>query len=219
MNSKADTELVKAIMQGSLKSLVGALAVGADIEAPDVHGFAGFPLRVACSLGHRILVLELLRRGAQVNTLSKDGPGGPLRMARRGKHDDIVALLIKYGAKHLEEASREEKPAMPVPEPVIRHETSLVAPSPAESSFVLDAPAFDIPVPTGAPEEVPVQHEAEPEVEHVLIAGCYGVDTSVLDGDLLRMSQSDKKPGNQKPEDDRQSAEKDSKGIFKFWNR
>lgn len=217
MSSKADTELVKGIMQGSLKALVDALAAGADIESPDVHGFTGFPLRVACSLGHRILVLELLRRGAQVNTLSKDGPAGPLRMAKRGKHDDIVALLIKYGAKPLEESPKEEKPATPAP--AVRREVPQVVSPPAESSFVLDAPAFDVPASKSTPEEVPVLPEAEPEIEHVLIAGCYGVDTSVLDGDLLRMSQSDKKPENPKPEDDRQKTEKESKGIFKFWNR
>jgi hypothetical protein len=64
MNSKADNELVKGIMQGKLPSVVSALEAGADIESPDVHGFSGFPLRMACALGHREIVQELLQRRA-----------------------------------------------------------------------------------------------------------------------------------------------------------
>ncbi|MBI4740903.1 MAG: hypothetical protein HY777_04985 [Betaproteobacteria bacterium] len=199
MNSKADLELVKGIMQGNLASVAGALDAGADIEAPDVHGFSGFPLRVACSQGHSKIVLELLRRGAQINAASRDGPGGALRLARRSNRAEIVGILLRHGADPLAD------------QPDVARKNTLALDPP---SLPADAPA---PAAT-APERT----RYDTEVEHLLITGCYGVDTSVLDGDLLRLSESD--PGfdrNRADDAARREAggESENRSKFKFWKR
>jgi len=193
MNSKADSELVKGIMQGKLLSVVGALEAGADIESPDVHGFSGFPLRMACALGHREIVQELLQRGAQANAANRDGPGGAFRLARRSEHNEIVTLLAQYEARTMASNSNNS----------------------SESSLLIEAPLFETP----AQEPAPVLPDTE--VEHLLITGCYGVDTSVLDGDLLRLSHSDigvdSRAANKVPGGSEREVE--NKRKFKFWKR
>lgn len=90
--------LQKAIESGAFQAVVDALDSGADIEAPDMHGAVGLPLRTACFRGHQKIVLELLRRGANIDAPNGQGISGPLRMALRGNHPDIVHLLIEHGA-------------------------------------------------------------------------------------------------------------------------
>ena len=200
MNSKADNELVKGIMQGKLPSVVSALEAGADIESPDVHGFSGFPLRMACALGHREIVQELLQRGAQANAANRDGPGGAFRLARRSEHNEIVKLLAQYEARAAASSpnnfSNSNNPS-------------------DEPTLLLEAPSFEIP----AQETTPVLPDIE--VEHLLITGCYGVDTSVLDGDLLRLSQSDIGVDSQAADKPPGASEREAenKSKFKFWKR
>lgn len=92
------SKLQKAIEQGSLEAVVAALDSGADIEATDMHGYPGHPLRTACFNGHRAIVLELLKRGADIHAPNAQGLGAPVRMAARGRHREIVLLLLEHGA-------------------------------------------------------------------------------------------------------------------------
>lgn len=92
-------ELHKAIERGDLQAVVIALECGADVEAADMHGAAGLPLRSACFRGHDAIVHELLRRGADIRAANADGPGAPVRMAARAKHWHIVDLLLTLGAE------------------------------------------------------------------------------------------------------------------------
>ncbi len=197
MNSKADSELLKGIMQGNLPTVVAALEAGADLEAPDVHGFSGFPLRMACSQGQRDIARELLRRGAQVHAANRDGPDAPLRLAKRNQHGAIVSMLDHYGALSV---------------------TSL----PGTDKQLLEAPSFEVSSQPAAPTpDLRTADERVEYVEHLLITGCYGVDTSVLDGDLLRLSQSDVGVDSAAAGEAKGAAEHEpeNKGGFKFWKR
>ncbi len=203
MNSKTETQFVNAIMQGNFDTVVELLDAGVDLEHPDVHGFAGLPLRMSSFLGHKDLVIELLRRGAQINAANRDGPGAPLRMATRGKRDEIVAILLKHGAQPL---------AAPVVSPVAAVPPATVTVPPVSSragaaaDFVLEPAqlAVDEPAAPVLPKDV--------EIEQLIITGCYGVDTNVLDAELLRASQSDLDP----PKSD---GNEPTPGKRKFWRR
>lgn len=97
MNSK----LQKAIEQGNLPAVEEALDRGAELEAADMHGTPGLPLRTACFRGHAAIVAALLQRGANINAANADGAGAPMRMAARGKNWHVVDLLLKHGAAPL----------------------------------------------------------------------------------------------------------------------
>lgn len=92
------SSLIEAIQASQLDGVIAALDGGDDIELPDMHGYGGLPLRTACFEGNLAIVNELLKRGANPNTATSDGPGAPLRLALRRGHQDIVKLLQQQGA-------------------------------------------------------------------------------------------------------------------------
>lgn len=94
-----NSQLHKAIERGDLQAVVSAFERGADVEAADMHGASGLPLRTACFRGHAEIVVELIRRGANIQAANADGIGAPVRMAARGKHWHIVDLLLSHGAE------------------------------------------------------------------------------------------------------------------------
>lgn len=100
MTNKGPTvsKLIAAIRAGRLSGVINALDDGADIEEPDMHGSRGLPLRAACFEGNLAIVRELLTHGANPNATTSDGPGAPLRLALRQKHNEIAALLLQQGA-------------------------------------------------------------------------------------------------------------------------
>lgn len=210
MDSKTETQFVNAIMQGNFDTVVELLDAGADLEHPDVHGFAGLPLRMSSFLGHKDIVIELLRRGAQINAANRDGPGAPLRMATRGKRDEIVAILLKHGAQPLVAPVAAPAAAVP-PVPVAVPPAPVTTPpvssrAGAAADFVLEPAqlAIDEPVAPVLPKEV--------DIEQLVITGCYGVDTNVLDAELLRASQSDLDPS-------KSDGNEPTPGKRKFWRR
>lgn len=93
------SKLIIAIRAGILGDVIAAIEEGADIEEPDMHGFVGLPLRTACFEGNIDIVRELLRRGAKVDADAGDGPGAPLRLAKRRGHQSVAALLLLQGAQ------------------------------------------------------------------------------------------------------------------------
>jgi hypothetical protein len=129
--------LRQSIEQGRLPAVIAALDNGADIEEADVHGYPGLPLRTACFLGQLDIVSELLNRGADIHAANGEGPGAPLRMASRRKHQDIVALLIEQGAQPaIDKPAIKLNPPTPIDQPVMEK----VAPAPIEEA----APSADI---------------------------------------------------------------------------
>jgi len=94
-----NSQLHQAIERGDLPAVVNAIERGADVEAADMHGASGLPLRTACFRGHTGIVHELIRRGADIQAANADGIGAPVRMAARGKHWHIVDLLLSHGAE------------------------------------------------------------------------------------------------------------------------
>jgi len=90
--------LIEAIRTGRISDVISALENGDDIELPDIHGYGGLPLRTACFEGNLAIVRELLKRGANPNANSCDGPGAPLRLALRRSHHEVADLLRQTGA-------------------------------------------------------------------------------------------------------------------------
>jgi len=91
--------LRRAIDRGNLQAVLTALEHGANIEEADMHGDPGLPLRIACFKGHAPIVKELIKRGANINARNGQGMGGPIRMAAKANHRDIIHLLMQHGAE------------------------------------------------------------------------------------------------------------------------
>jgi len=91
--------LINAINQGNLAAVVAALEAGADIEEVDAHGYAGLPLRSACFHGRLRIVVELLKRGANILAVSYEGVGAAVRAAVRGQQVETVRILLEHGAE------------------------------------------------------------------------------------------------------------------------
>lgn len=160
--------LLAAVRAGNLDQVVAALDNGAAVDEQDIHGHPGLPLRTACFEGHLAIIEELIRRGADVNASAADGPGMPIRLAARAGQQAVVQLLLEHGA-HL--------PAG----------LGLANPSPPP-------PPKTAPVASPWPDEKPVSMAPVgnliPAIEEVELTACYGVDTNVLDMDLLRLDEA-----------------------------
>lgn len=194
VNEQADKEFVEGIRQGDVAAVLRALTAGADLECVDQYGFPGLPLRTACFLGHKEIVVELLKRGADIYATNSDGPGAPLRMATRGKRDEIVAILRQHAADVPSTVSHVQKmPTVLATRKSARSDEYRPnsATPPAGSGRPPEVKQVE---PVVLPRKIPELSKtvrAELGVESVVINSCYGVDTNVLEGDLLRLSQSD----------------------------
>ena len=102
--------LRRAVEQGNLHAVQVALEHGADIEEADMHGDPGLPLRIACFKGYTPIVRELVRRGADIHAPNGQGPDGPIRMAVKGQHQNVVQLLIAHGAELPADLSEPKQP-------------------------------------------------------------------------------------------------------------
>lgn len=185
------SKLVTAIRAGRLSGVIVALEDGGDIEEADIHGMRGLPLRVACFEGEMAIVRELLRGGADINAMAADGPGAPLRLALRGGHGDIAALLLQNGAVI--------PPGLDI-DPAVLNRVGSLSPLPGEATV----PSLPEAEPEAEPDPRPeptdnlieftrVQPSDQGEsVEEVELAACYGTDTNMLTMDLLRFNEDQK---------------------------
>lgn len=189
-NSFGASALIEAIRANSLHRVVSALDDGADIEETDIHGFAGLPLRTACFTGEISIIRELINRGADVNALTADGTGAPLRLAMRAGHTDIVALLLANQAQVPED--------LDIPPSVFARAREISA----GQIDSLDVPMLEFeshPLPeTPAPADLPTSGmtgdnviefgntASDEHIEHVDMKGVYGVDTNILAIDFER---------------------------------
>ena len=184
-------ELIEAIRANSLHRVVAALDDGADIEAADIHGIAGLPLRTACFTGNVPIIRELINRGADINAPTADGPGAPLRLALRAGHTEIAALLLAHHAQipfdldippsifeRAKEISSGGVETLDVPMLEFeRHD--FPTPAPAASQPAAEAHGNVIEFVNALPDEA---------IEQVDMKGVYGVDTNILAVDFERNS-------------------------------
>lgn len=139
MTNKAITTspLMDAIRAGSLTDVLRALDAGADVEEIDMHGRRGLPLRTACFQGNPEIVRELLIRGADPNVAADDGPGAPIRLARRRGHIEVLDLLFQHGARDFAAAPLMDAPPLdattasaaetqPAPKPAAAHHDNVI---------------------------------------------------------------------------------------------
>ena len=174
------SNLIKAIHAGQISDVISALGEGADIDAPDMHGYRGLPLRTACFEGNLAIVRELLTRGANVNAAASDGPAAPLRLALRKGHQDVISLLQQHGAQIPEgfaprsNATKLTLDDAEVPElPESKPDNNIIEFSHSDSSPTLD------------PLDTPSQ---------------FGTETNVLSMDLLFHDENEANHASPRPE-------------------
>jgi ankyrin repeat protein len=93
-SSFGESPLIAAIRSNNIDQVAAALDKGANIEETDIHGYAGLPLRTACFAGNVPVIRLLLQHGANINAVTADGPGAPVRLALRAGHHEVAALLL-----------------------------------------------------------------------------------------------------------------------------
>jgi len=180
------SKLVAAIRSGRLSDVIRALEEGADLEEADIHGVRGLPLRTACFEGSMAIVRELLRCGADINAMAVDGPGAPLRLALRGGHGEIAALLLQNGA--------ETPPGLNI-DPAILNRVGSLSQLPGEKpAQALPEPIPDTPLEFTRPS-------IDLTIEEVEVPSCYGSDTNLPTMDLLKIDEA---PDGSEPTPSRQ---------------
>ena len=193
------SKLMTAIRANSLNGVIEALEEGDDVEEADIHGFGGLPLRTACFEGNLPIIRELLTHGANVNALGSSGTGMPLRLALRGGHRTIAALLIKQGASI---------PSDLVIDDELMHGAALTEALPSTPELVdlpLDQPASPVhEVKNSEPESNVIEFETsaiQSAIEEVHVRSCYGTDTNLLTMDLMRFNDEREEAAQQKDQE------------------
>ena len=92
------TALMHASELGRLEVVQALLAKGADVDAKDDYGRTVLIVAVGSTYAHLDVVQALLAKGAAVNEKDKDGRTA-LSLAKTNRHSEIAQLLIKAGAK------------------------------------------------------------------------------------------------------------------------
>jgi ankyrin repeat protein len=218
------SKLLTAIRTGKLTDVVDALDNGADLEEADIHGCVGLPLRTACFEGSVDIVRELLNRGADLNAIAADGPGAPMRLAQRGKHQAVIELLIERGAANPYETKVLAEPAAlfppaqdTVPETPLEPEAEEPAP---ENMTLATTATKDASIIDAEPEPAVIDNLIEytptaiPDhaIEELDLTACYGVDTNLLDFDLQRLIDT------QDAHKQEQASAEAVKPKSRFWN-
>lgn len=158
-------DLLHAVRSGKLASVRAALDAGAPVELDDGGGAPGLPLGIACFMGHVDIVRELVERGAKVNLADNWEPISPLAMATRGQRTEVVRALVELGA---------DVPAGMVTG--LSPEELAAAQWHAYRAGKRTAPPID------ASGEIP-------EIEEIVMSKPFGVDTTVLEADVLRAAR------------------------------
>ena len=186
--------LMSAIRARDLIAVVAALDAGADVNETDIHGHPGLPLRTACFDGNVFIVRELLRRGADVNAPGGEGSGMPIRLAVRARQKEIVDLLLDFGA---------EIPFGLQIDPNKPLIAELDFPDTAQKASPPPPPSRPEPSPGKLPGTLPGTLPPDcPVIEKLEIQGAYyGVDTNILNQDLLRLEEGPA-PGNSRRDRD-----------------
>ena len=189
------SKLITAIRAGNLSEVTEALNNGADPEEADIHGFVGLPLRTACFEGNVEIVQELLSRGVNINAIAGDGPNAPMRLAQRGKHQQVIALLVQYGATPIDTGPKvmaEPTALFPTQKQVSATDVEElpqiqepVVPENIESKEMPDDLACTDNLIEYSPTAIP-----PPAIEELDLTACYGVDTNLLDFDLQRLQDA-----------------------------
>lgn len=99
--------LIKAIYDDKIKDVKKLVAQGFDVNAQDEDFYSRTALHVAVSDNKLAFVKLLLNAGADVNVLDDEGET-PLMMIEEETSEEIIKLLINYGAK-LDLQSKEYK--------------------------------------------------------------------------------------------------------------
>lgn len=157
--------LLKAIRAGRLLEVRALLDAGVPPEFDDGQGDPGLPLGMACFMGFNDIARELIERGARVNRPDNRLPTSPLAMAVKGRKPETVRLLLEMGAD--------------LPEGM---ETGLSAPEVMLAQLKAIRNGYS----QARTREEASQAETFEEIQ---VSGCSGLDTQVLEADVIRAAQ------------------------------
>ena len=90
--------IFEASVTGKLNNVIRLLA--RDPQLVNAYSQDGFePLGLACYFGHRELAEYLIKAGAPLNSPSRNElKAAPIQSAVAGGHDEVVQMLLQYGA-------------------------------------------------------------------------------------------------------------------------
>lgn len=157
--------LIQVIRSGRLSALRRLFDAGLQLDVRDMQGDAGLAMGMACHMGHQEIVRELFARGLPVNLPDNHLPTSPLSMAIRGKQPETVRLLLELGADLPDD----------LPCGLSANEIMIARWKAQRDGYAR------------LPELAPF---ALPEIEEIDLAGCAGVDTSVLENDVMRIGRN-----------------------------
>ncbi len=158
-------KLIPIIRSGRLSALRRLFDAGLQLDLHDEQGDASLAMGMACHMGHPEIVRELFTRGVPVNRPDNRLPTSPLSMAIRGKQPEIVRLLLELGAD------------LPDDMPCGLSANEIMI---ARWKAQRDGHAR---LPKLAPFSLP-------DIEEIDLAGCAGVDTSVLESEAVRLGRN-----------------------------
>lgn len=160
-----EDELIKAVRSGKVSAVKALLDAGTPVEMPDGLGTPGLPLGVACFMGHLEIVRALVAHGANVNLADNWEPVSPLSMALRGHRTEVIRLLVELGAE--------------VPQGM---QTGLSEHELTTAKWKAYQDGKRATPPLSASGEIQ-------EVEEIIMSKPFGVDTTVLEADVMKQAR------------------------------
>lgn len=158
-------KFIQIIRSGRLNALRRLFDAGLQLDLHDLQGDAALAMGMACHMGHKEIVRELFTRGVPLNLPDNRHPTSPLSMAIRGKQPETVRLLLELGAELPDD----------LPCGLSANEIMI-----ARWKAQRDGHARIIEL---APFTLP-------DIEEIDLAGCAGIDTSVLENDVMHLSRN-----------------------------
>ncbi len=157
--------LLKAIRAGQLDQVRAQLDAGIPAEFDDGQGDPGLPLGMACFMGHVDIARALIQHGASINRPDNSAPTSPLSMAIKSKKPQVITLLLEMGAE------LPEGMATGLTEPeIMMAQLKAIRNGYSKAKDTAEASAAE-------------------DFEEIHMSGFSGVDTQVLEADVIRAAQ------------------------------
>jgi hypothetical protein len=216
MTTTTSQDIVQAVRTGKLPEVMALLETGIGRQRP---ADLGLGLAMASFLGHCDILRELVRHGAPLNLPAGLADASPLAMAIKGGQKEASRLLISLGAQipqglntqlseeelakaqhiaHRRAAGAKLEQSANVTATARSNSSPPPLPAPqqhASLDFTLPAPSTLLPVKHAAGKSTPAPPAPKRSrggiVEEIEMIGCFGVDTNVLESEMMSGNEAD----------------------------